>query len=231
MKHKITFVLSIISILISLALVSISLVNIKKSPTKIFENSLSSVVEVKASTGEVEAFGTAVIISDSELVTNFHVISFTSQSVVYLHNKIEIRFSNSNDYQVVEVKHYDSKLDLVLLVMENVQGKALKVNLSNISTGQKVLLLGNGNNLGISLTTGVISRSEVEINFNNSLNKFIQIDASSTSGMSGGALLDDGGRIIGIITLRLLDNNGTPIYGYVYAIPISIVLDFVNTST
>jgi len=94
-----------------------------------------------------------------------------------------------------------------------------------------VLLLGNGNNLGISLTAGVISKNEVEINFNGNFTSFIQVDATSTSGMSGGALLDENGSLIGIITLRLLDDYGTPIYGYVYAIPISIVLDFVASST
>ena len=85
--------------------------------------------------------------------------------------------------------------------------------------------------LGISLTAGVISKNEVEINFNGNFTSFIQVDATSTSGMSGGALLDENGSLIGMITLRLLDDYGTPIYGYVYAIPISIVLDFVASST
>ena len=60
------------------------------------------------------------------------------------------------------------------------------------------------------------------------LNRYIQIDATSANGVSGGALLNENGKNIGIITLRLLDNNGVPIYGYVYAIPIDVVLEFVN---
>ena len=35
--------------------------------------------------------------------------------------------------------------------------------------------MGNGNNLGISLTSGIISRSEVEISFNGNINKYIII--------------------------------------------------------
>jgi len=87
----------------------------------IFQNSLPSVVEVKASTGDVESFGTAVVLSESELVTNFHVVSYIFQSVTNIHQDIKIRFSNSDEYYVVEIKHYDSNLDLALLVLENTQ--------------------------------------------------------------------------------------------------------------
>ena len=68
----------------------------------------------------------------------------------------------------------------------------------------------------------------MNISFNGNLNRYIQIDATSANGVSGGALLNENGKNIGIITLRLLDNNGVPIYGYVYAIPIDVVLEFVN---
>lgn len=181
--RKLTFILSSISLLISISILSIYVIDMKKDLTVIFQDSLLGVVEIKASTDDIESFGTAVILSDFELVTNFHVVSFTSHSEIYVHNNIKIRFSDSDEYQTVEMKQYDSNLDLALLVMENTQGRILKANLSGISTGQNVLLLGNGNNLGISLTTGLISRNEVEINFNDNTNKYIQIDATSTNGI------------------------------------------------
>jgi hypothetical protein len=58
--------------------------------------------------------------------------------VTYVHNNIEIRFSDSLDYQVVEINRYDSNLDLALLVMDNTQGKTFEVNMSNLITGQKL---------------------------------------------------------------------------------------------
>ncbi|MDR2822532.1 MAG: serine protease [Acholeplasmatales bacterium] len=226
--RKVTSILSIVSIIISASFLSFYLVDILTSPDRVFLKSLSSVVEIKASTDDIESFGTAVIFSDTELITNFHVVSFTSDSIVYIHDLIEIRFPNSDIYQEVTVERYDTSLDLVLLIMNDTRGKSVKINKLNYSTGQNVILLGNGNNLGISITTGVISRKEVGITYNNNSNKYIQVDATSTNGVSGGALLDRYGRLIGIITLRLLDNNGTPIYGYVYAVPISSVLEFYN---
>lgn len=229
MMRKISFIISMISFVLSLLVFTLFLTNQEKPLTRIFKESLSSVVEVRAYTADLESFGTAVILSNGKLVTNFHIISYTNQSKTYVHNNIEIRFSDSEIYQNVEIKHYDVNLDLAMLELTKIQGKSFEVNIAEIFTGQKIFLMGNGNNLGISLTSGIISRSEVEISFNGNINKYIQIDAISTNGVSGGALLDENGKIIGMITLRLLDTNGTPIYGYVYAIPMSTVLNFIDS--
>lgn len=229
MMHKISFILSVISFILSIFIFTLFLTSQTKSLTEIFEDSLSSIVEVKAYTADLESFGTAVILFDGELVTNYHIISYTNQSITYLHNNIEIRFSNSEEYQSVEIKYYDTILDLAVLELATIEGKSLKVNITEVITGQKIFLMGNGNNLGISLTSGIVSRSEVEISFNENINKYIQIDATSTNGVSGGAIIDENGKIIGIIILRLLDDKGMPIYGYVYAIPISTVLYFINS--
>jgi len=225
---KLSIILSIISLITSIITLTFILINNSKSAEKIFNKSLNSVVELKATTADLESFGSAVILSNNELVTNFHVISFTSQSITYIHTTIEIRFSNSNDYQEVTLKHYDSKLDLALLELTSSSGVPFKTNSLKIETGQQVYLLGNANNLGISITSGIISKNEVEISFNENTNRYIQIDATSTNGISGGALLNNSGKIIGIITLRLLDNEGIPIYGYVYAIPVDLVLEFMK---
>ena len=93
--RKLSFFFSIISLVISVVIVSVFLIGKSKSAQDVFEKSLSSIVEVKASTGDIESFGTAVIASNYELVTNFHVISYTNQSTTYIHTTIEIRFSNS----------------------------------------------------------------------------------------------------------------------------------------
>lgn len=224
--RKISLFLSVISFAVSILLTSVFFIKKSKTTQDMFQESLTSIVEVKAFTGDIESFGTAVIVSNTELITNFHVVSYTNHSITYIHTNIEIRFSNQEEYQTVEMKNYDSELDLSLLVILDLNGKSFEINSSKVTTGQQVFLLGNGNNLGISITSGIISRSEVYINFNGNLNRYIQIDATSSNGVSGGAVLDENGEIIGVITLRLLDKNGVPIYGYVYAIPIEDVLKF-----
>ncbi|MDY0140126.1 MAG: hypothetical protein RBR50_10530 [Candidatus Izemoplasmatales bacterium] len=152
MMRKISFIISMISFVLSLLVFTLFLTNQEKPLTRIFKESLSSVVEVRAYTADLESFGTAVILSNGKLVTNFHIISYTNQSKTYVHNNIEIRFSDSEIYQNVEIKHYDVNLDLAMLELTKIQGKSFEVNIAEIFTGQKIFLMGNGNNLGISLT-------------------------------------------------------------------------------
>lgn len=139
-----------------------------------------------------------------------------------------IRFADSTNYIEAEVKKYDQNLDLAVLSINVSVGKSISVSKSKINVGDEVLVVGNGNNLGISLTKGIINKEEVEIEIDKNVNKYIQVDATLTNGVSGGALLDSNGRIVGVITLRLLDKEGKSIYDYVYAIQINIVIDFIN---
>lgn len=196
------------------------------TPSKIYNKSLNSVVELKATTGNIESFGTAVFLSEDELITNYHVVSYISNSIYYDHDQIEIRFSDSIEFEKVEIIKFDLNLDLALLKTSKRKGSKLRVNNSKYKVGESVILMGNGNKLGISLTTGVVSMYEVEVSYRDNVNKYIQVDATSSNGVSGGALMDKKGKLIGIITLRLVDDNGIPVFGYVYVIPISIVLNF-----
>jgi len=128
----------------------------------------------------------------------------------------------------VEVKKYDENLDLAILVITDVFEEKFKLKNHLYSTGDEIYLIGNANNLGISIAKGIISKKEVKIEYNNIINNYIQLDAASTNGVSGGALLNNKGELIGIVTLRLLDDKGAPIYGYVYAILIKQIINFTN---
>jgi S1-C subfamily serine protease len=228
MKNKVKVILFSIIILLLSSILVFEIYDFLKSDQKIYKNSLKSIVEVKATTSDLESFGSAVFIFDKELITNYHIVSYIRHSDSYIHEKIYIRFADSTNCIEAEVKKYDQNLDLAILSINVSVGKLISVSKSKINVGDEVLVVGNGNNLGISLTKGVINKEEVEIEIDKNVNKYIQVDATLTNGVSGGALLDSNGRIVGVITLRLLDKEGKPIYGYVYAIPINIVIDFIN---
>jgi len=112
--------------------------------------------------------------------------------------------------------------------MEDKKGKSISFKNCDIVEGQTVYLMGNANNLGISITSGIVSRGNINIQNNTIENTYIQVDAASANGVSGGALIDTYGHLIGILTLRILDNEGTPIYGYIFAIPIRTILEFLS---
>lgn len=228
MKNKINIILLVLSNFFLLILLGFNLYTYFISTNFIYNRSLKSIVEVKCNTKEFISFGTAVFFSKNELITNYHVVSYINHSKRENHENIFIRFADSNDYLKANLKKYDEKTDLAIIKLDESVGKAKKIKKTIINIGEEVLIVGNANNLGISLTKGIISKIEVEIIINKNVNKYIQVDATSSSGVSGGALLDKKGRLIGIITLRLLDKEGNPIYGYVYAVPIDVVLKFIN---
>lgn len=226
--RKAILMIAIISLALSISLSCIYILDSQKAPDKIFDKTITSVVELRATSDEIEAFGTAVIISDTELITNFHVISYTNQGISNIHSLLEMRFVDESDYITVNLVKYDETRDLALLSMEEKKGEAISFYNGDIVEGQSVFLLGNANNLGISITSGIVSRSKVNIEINVIENTYIQVDAASASGVSGGALIDTNGKLIGILTLRILDKEGTPIYGYIFAIPISTILEFLS---
>lgn len=108
--------------------------------------------------------------------------------------------------------------------------KPFQIRSSSVAAGDKCYSMGNATNLGISITEGIISNPLVEITISGIKRDLIQSDISTTSGCSGGALLDSEGSLIGITTLRLRDENGDIISGYGYSIPIELVNDLVATN-
>lgn len=51
---------------------------------------------------------------------------------------------------------------------------------------------------------------------------------SKASGNSGGALLDEKGRLVGITSFRIKDNQGNIVYGLVYSIPVNMIVEYAN---
>jgi S1-C subfamily serine protease len=66
--------------------------------------------------------------------------------------------------------------------------------------GAKVCAVGNQFGLGLSVTCGVVSASERTGTGFNVVEDFIQTDATVNPGSSGGALLDDQGRLVGMLS-------------------------------
>jgi len=68
------------------------------------------------------------------------------------------------------------------------------------ATGSHACIVANAFGLGLSITCGVVSAERRSgIGFN-PLEDFIQTDAAANPGTSGGALVDEDGRLIGLVT-------------------------------
>lgn len=201
------------------------------SSNDIFNNSIYSIVELKASTEDYgESFGTAEFIDNNgSLVTNAHVVTYKSMNETHIFDNISIRFAFEEDYRSVKLIKYNSELDIAILQLDdlNCKFKPLEIgDSSKVSNGDNIYAIGNLNNIGISITKGIVSNSNIDVIYNDITRNVIQCDLIIADGNSGGALLDSNGKLIGITTFRLKDQKQNVIYGIAYCVPINIVLEY-----
>lgn len=194
------------------------------TPEELYSKNMNSVVEVKVNCNDDNLYASAVCIdSNGIFVSNAHVIPKIDDVEI----NVYIRFSSSDEYEKVNLLKIDRTKDLALFQLEN-SDKCVPMEISKIrNTGQQVYAIGNTSNQGVSISEGIITKSNVHIETKNISMNMIATDAFFAEGNSGGALIDSNNNLLGITTLRLKDNAGNIIYGVGYVIPAEIVLDFI----
>ncbi len=162
------------------------------------------------------SLGSGVIVDGSGLVmTNNHVIEGADQVKVSLSDKREFE---------AEMVLKDSRSDLAVLRIkaQNERFPALEFADSDaLAVGDVVLAIGNPFAIGQTVTHGIVSavaRTQVGIT---DYQFFIQTDAAINPGNSGGALVDLGGRLVGINTAIFSRSGGSQ--GIGFAIPANMV--------
>lgn len=174
-------------------------------------------------TNEAEASGSGIIVgeNDSELliVTNYHVIADA--------DKLMVQFVEGSEAEA-SVKGTDADMDLAVIAvpLENILSSTLNQiavatlgDSDSLKVGEPAIAIGNSLGYGQSVTTGVISALDRDMELSDgSTGTFIQTDAAINPGNSGGALLNMKGEVIGINSNKI---GGSVIEGMGYAIPIS----------
>ena len=138
-----------------------------------------------------------IIDAEGRILTNYHVVSGTSQLTVNLLDE------SRRNYRA-KVLGTDPRNDLALIKIEG-GGKMPFLKLGDsehVQVGQKVLAIGNPFGFQGTLTTGIISSlgRSIRDDRGRPLEELIQTDAAINPGNSGGPLLDSHGNVIGINT-------------------------------
>lgn len=153
------------------------------------------------------------------IITNQHVIDGAAYVGVVLYD--ENGMTSENHYQA-EVVGQDSTTDLALLRIEVTGLHTAKLaNSDQVKKGETVYAIGNpgGLELACSITQGIVSGVNRKLGSTN----FIQTDVAVNPGNSGGALVNQYGQVIGIISQKLLTISTTDAEGLSFAIPTSVV--------
>ena len=87
------------------------------------------------------------------------------------------------------------------------------------------MAVGSPLGLDTTVTQGIVSAVNREVESDGTKYTCIQTDAAINSGNSGGALINSDGKVIGINTLKL---SGTGVEGIGFAIPVNSATDVIN---
>ena len=134
--------------------------------------------------------GTAVaVLPDGFLATALHVVDRATEITVKLHDGRRLK---------AQFVAGDTATDIALLrVSEDFPVLALA---QEPSLGAEACAVGNQFGLGLSVTCGVVSAIRRTGTGFNPIEDFVQTDATVNPGSSGGALIDDQGRLIGMLS-------------------------------
>ena len=190
----------------------------------IYAKVIDSVVSISCTSSRGSFTGTGVVLTqEGYIVTNCHVVE---------------------DAQHIQVLLRDERtVDAVLVGLDEVSDLAvLHINAENLSPAQlgdsASLRVGDtvvaiGDPLGIKLrgtmTDGIISAINRDIDVDGRTMNLIQTNAALNSGNSGGPLINCYGQVIGINTMKMGDSMSVAgVEGLGFAIPSATVSDIVN---
>jgi serine protease Do len=157
-----------------------------------------------------QALGSGFIISpDGYIVTNNHVIDKAMDIKVTLDDGTELP---------AKLIGADPKSDLAVVKVETKKPLATVAwgNSDDLKLGDQILAIGNPFGIGTTVTAGIVSARGRDLH-SGPYDDFIQIDAPINHGNSGGPLVDNDGKVVGINTAIYSPNGGS--VGVGFAIP------------
>jgi len=188
-------------------------------------------------TQEYDSSGSGIIVgqNDTELliVTNNHVIDSAQTVTVTFSDGTPADQTDDVSVDAV-IKGTSAENDLAVLAIpldsipEDVLSFIKVATLGNSDTlrvGEGTIAIGNALGYGQSVTSGLVSALNREVNVDNISYNAIQTSAAINKGNSGGALLNMKGEVIGINSAKYGESG---VEGMGYAIPISDAMDVIN---
>jgi serine protease Do len=143
------------------------------------------------------------------IITNNHVVKDADEVRITLHDDSTIP---------AEIVGRDEKIDIAVLKIETKKTlHAVKFgNSDKMRVGDWIVAIGNPFGLGGTVTSGIISARQRDIN-SGPYDDYLQTDASINRGNSGGPMFDLDGNVIGINTAIFSPTGGS--VGIGFAIP------------
>ena len=206
----------------------------KLTYTEIYNANVDSCVSINASSTSYNFFmqpvetassGSGFIITeDGYIVTNYHVISGS--------NSVSVTLDDGTTYDA-KVVGGDEDYDIAVLKVDPGDTKLQPVVLGtsgSLQVGDEIVAIGNPlGELTFSMSEGIVSCVNREINVDGTPFNMIQITAAINEGNSGGPLFNIYGEVVGIVSAKYsTSSSGNAVEGLGFAIPMDDVLTMIE---
>ena len=167
------------------------------------------------------AYGSGFIASeDGYIITNYHVI----ETALQYQTAPTVILRDGTSY-TAKIVGYEQINDVAVLKIEATGLSPVKLGSNaNMQVGDKIYAVGNPRRLDYTMTDGIVSALDREVqteeNEDFTIHMF-QISAAVNSGNSGGPVYNDKGEVLGIVTAKYGANGSE---GLGFAIPIDDVM-------
>ncbi|WP_445150136.1 S1C family serine protease [Baekduia sp. Peel2402] len=196
----------------------------------VYDDAKDAVTYISAQTSQGTATGSGFVVSsDGKIITNEHVVDGATA--------VTVKLGTGGKTLSAQVVAADASKDLALLKVDGTDLKHLDLgDSSSLQVGNDVYAIGNPYGLDHTLTSGIVSalNREIEAPDGTPITGAIQTDAALNPGNSGGPLLDGNGKVIGVNSQIASSGSSSGEAGNVgigFAIPAKTVADFVANPT
>ncbi len=165
-----------------------------------------------------------LIDTEGHIITNSHVVDGAS--------KVQVTLGSEETSHDAEIVGTDPATDVALLKVDVPADQLHPLALgdsSKVQVGDPVVAIGNPFGLDRTVTSGIVSALQRQIEAPNgfSISHVIQTDAAINPGNSGGPLIDSSGSVIGINS-QIQSGGGGGNVGIGFAVPINTARDVVR---
>ncbi len=198
----------------------------------VYDDAKDAVVYISAQTGQGTATGSGFVVSsDGKIITNEHVVDGATS--------VTVKIGTSGKEQTAQVLGADASKDLALLKVDTGSTKLHALSFgdsSNLQVGDNVYAIGNPYGLDHTLTSGIVSalNRDIQAPSGATIPGAIQTDAALNPGNSGGPLLDADGKVVGVNSQIASSGSSSGEAGNVgigFAIPSKLVKAFAEDPT
>jgi putative serine protease PepD len=199
----------------------------------VYDGAKDAVAYISAQTAQGTATGSGFVVSsDGKIITNEHVVDGATS--------VTVKLGTSGKEQTAQVLGADASKDLALLKVDPGSTKLHALSFgdsSNMQVGDNVYAIGNPYGLDHTLTSGIVSalNRDIQAPSGATIPGAIQTDAALNPGNSGGPLLDADGKVVGvnsqIASAGTSSSGESGNVGIGFAIPSKLVQAFAENPT